>query len=48
MHSGRMKDKNGKLIPKNIIKSFKAEFEGKEIFKMEKLYIIKSIHFLSF
>ena len=35
MHSGRMKDKDGKKIPRQIINSFKVEFEGKEIFKMK-------------
>ncbi len=35
MHSGRMKDKDGKNIPKHIINSFKVDFEGKEIFKMK-------------
>ena len=35
MHSGRMKDKDGKNIPRQIINSFKVDFEGKEIFKMK-------------
>ena len=35
MHSGRMKDKDGKRIPRQIINSFKVYFNEKEIFKME-------------
>ena len=34
MHSGRMKDKDGKKIPRQIINSFQVSFNGKEIFKM--------------
>ena len=30
MHSGRMKDKDGKIIPRQIINAFKVEFEGKD------------------
>ena len=35
MHSGRMKDKDGKVIPRQIINAFKVDFEGKEIFNMK-------------
>ena len=35
MHSGRMKDKDGKKIPRQIINSFQVSFNGKEIFKMK-------------
>ena len=35
MHSGRMKDKDGKKIPRQIINSFNVSFNGKEIFKMK-------------
>tara|TARA_Y100000589_G_C26833967_1_gene499184 strand:+ start:188 stop:514 length:327 start_codon:yes stop_codon:yes gene_type:complete len=35
MHSGRMKDKDGKNIPRQIINSFRVEFDGNEIFKMK-------------
>ena len=31
MHSGRMKDKDGKIIPRQIINAFKVEFEGKVV-----------------
>ena len=48
MHSGRMKDKDGKLIPKNIIKSFKVEFDGKQVFKMELEASISSNPYISF
>ncbi len=34
MHSGRMKDADGKTIPRRIINTFNVKFNGKEIFKM--------------
>ena len=34
MHSGRMKDNNGQIIPRQIINSFSAKFNGKEVFQM--------------
>ncbi len=35
MHSGRMKDKNGKIIPKRIINKFVVKFNNKEVFNMD-------------
>ena len=35
MHSGRMKDVDGQIIPKQIINSFSAKFNGKEVFQMD-------------
>ena len=35
MHSGRMKDADGKTIPKQIINSFSAKFNGKKVFQMD-------------
>ena len=35
MHSGRMKDNNGQIIPRQIINSFIAKFNGKEVFQMD-------------
>ena len=35
MHSGRMKDKTGKIIPKRIINKFIVKFNNKEVFKMD-------------
>ena len=35
MHSGRMKDKDGKIIPKRIINKFIVKFNDKEIFNMD-------------
>ncbi len=35
MHSGRMKDNNGQIIPRQIINSFSAKFSGKEVFQMD-------------
>ena len=35
MHSGRMKDENGQKVPRQIINSFSAKFNGKEVFQMD-------------
>ena len=35
MHSGRMKDADGQLIPRQIINFFSAKFNGKDVFKMD-------------
>ena len=35
MHSGRMKDAKGQTIPRQIINSFSAKFNGKEVFQMD-------------
>ena len=35
MHSGRMKDADGKTVPRQIINAFNVKFNGKEIFKMK-------------
>ena len=35
MHSGRMKDKDGKNIPKRIINKFLVKFNGKQVFGMD-------------
>ena len=35
MHSGRMKDNNGQIIPRQIINSFSAKFNGKVVFQMD-------------
>ena len=35
MHSGRMKDDKGQTIPRQIINSFSAKFNGKEVFQMD-------------
>ncbi|PPD29352.1 MAG: thiosulfate oxidation carrier complex protein SoxZ [Hyphomicrobium sp.] len=35
MESGQRKDKDGKLIPRKIIKQFTATFNGKEIMKAD-------------
>ena len=34
MHSGRMKDADGQIIPRQIINSFNAKFNGKDVFQM--------------
>ena len=35
MHSGRMKDVECQIIPRQIINSFSAKFNGKEVFQMD-------------
>ena len=35
MHSGRMKDADGQIIPRQIINFFSAKFNGKNVFKMD-------------
>ena len=35
MHSGRMKDPEGQIIPRQIINSFIAKFNGKKVFQMD-------------
>ena len=35
MHSGRMKDVDGQIIPRQIINSFSAKFNGKEVFQVD-------------
>ena len=34
MHSGRMRDADGKIIPKKIINKFRAYFNGEHIFSV--------------
>ena len=40
MHSGRMKDKNGKNIPKRIINKFLVKFNGKQVFMNQQNLLI--------
>ena len=35
METGQRRDASGKVIPRNIIHTFTASFEGKEVFKAE-------------
>ena len=35
METGQRKDKDGKIIPRNIINTFIAAFDGKEVFKAD-------------
>lgn len=35
METGQRRDATGKLIPRNIINSFTAAFDGKEVFKAD-------------
>jgi Sulphur oxidation protein SoxZ. len=35
MHSGRMKENKGQIIPRQKINSFSAKFKGKEVFQKD-------------
>ena len=48
MHSGRMKDVDGQVIPRQIINSFSAKFNGKEIFQMDLEPSISTNPYISF
>jgi sulfur-oxidizing protein SoxZ len=48
MESGNRKDKDGKAIPRKIIKGFTASFNGKEIFKTDWHPAISANPYLSF
>ena len=48
MHSGRMKDNNGQIIPRQIINSFSAKFNGKEVFQMDLAPSISTNPFIVF
>ena len=48
MHSGRMKDADGQTIPRHIINSFSAKFNGKEIFQMNLEPSISTNPYISF
>ncbi len=48
MHSGRMKDVDGKIIPRQIINSFSAKFNGKVVFQMDLEASISTNPYISF
>ena len=48
MHSGRVKDANGKTIPRHIINKFEAKFNGKIVFSMKLEPSISSNPYVSF
>ena len=48
MHSGRMKDADGQIIPRQIINSFSAKFNGKEVFQMDLEPSISTNPYISF
>lgn len=35
METGQRKDRDGKIVPRNIVNSFTATFAGKEVFKAD-------------
>ena len=48
MHSGRMKDVDGQTVPRQIINSFIAKFNGKKIFQMDLEASISTNPYISF
>jgi sulfur-oxidizing protein SoxZ len=48
METGQRKDAQGKVIPRKIIKSFTAKFNGKEIFRSDWHPSISANPYLSF
>ena len=48
MHSGRVKDADGKTIPRHIINKFEAKFNGKLVFSMNLEPSISSNPYVSF
>ena len=48
MHSGRMKDVDGQTIPRQIINSFSAKFNGKMVFQMDLEPSISTNPYISF
>ena len=48
MHSGRMKDNDGQIIPRQIINSFSAKFNGKVVFQMDLQPSISTNPYISF
>ena len=48
MHSGRMKNADGQLIPRQIINSFSAKFNGKVVFQMDLEASISTNPYISF
>ncbi|TAM86982.1 thiosulfate oxidation carrier complex protein SoxZ [bacterium] len=48
MDSGYSKDQNGKTIPREIIETFSAAYNGKQVFKMQLQPSISSNPFVSF
>lgn len=48
MHSGRAVDSDGNIVPRKIINSFTANFNGKTIFKVDMRPSVSSNPFLVF
>jgi len=48
MHTGRAKDKEGKVIPRNIINNFSVSFEGKEVFSVKLEPSVSANPYVSF
>ena len=48
METGQRKDKDGKIIPRNIINTFIAAFDGKEVFKADLNSGISANPYLAF
>ena len=48
MESGQRKDKNGEIIPRQIINDFKAEFNGKLVFETKIEPAVSSNPYIEF
>lgn len=48
METGQRKDAAGNVVPRKIIKQFKASFEGKEVMKIDLHSAISANPYLSF
>ncbi len=48
METGNRRDKDGKIIPRNIIHTFTATFEGKPVFKADMQAGISANPYLAF
>lgn len=48
MHTGRAKDSDGNVIPRQIIHTFKASFDGQEVFSVVMEPAVSANPFVSF
>ncbi|MGC6485601.1 MAG: thiosulfate oxidation carrier complex protein SoxZ [Candidatus Puniceispirillales bacterium] len=48
MHTGRAKDKQGNVIPRQIINTFKVMFEGQQVFSVDMEPAVSANPYVSF
>ena len=48
MHTGRAKDKQGKVIPRKIINTFKVSFNGEQVFSVDMEPAVSANPYVSF